>query len=118
MGKEINPIKSSGVLKRQRYSKEFKLNAIKLLQAGQKPATQLALKLGIRRNLLYKWAETLAAHKGDIKTAFNGPGTNKIGKQHDPIKAENLRLKRELASLMEELEILKKAKAYFAKTHK
>ena len=59
MGKEINPIKSNPTLKRQQFDKAFKLNAVALLKAGQKPATQLALELGIRRNLLYKWAETL-----------------------------------------------------------
>ena len=53
MGKEIQPtnsqLLSSG--KRQRFDKAFKLNAVQLLQAGQTPATQLALvsmvKLGI-----------------------------------------------------------------------
>lgn len=118
MGKEINPIKSNPTLKRQKFDKAFKLNAVKLLQAGQKPATQLALELGIRRNLLYKWAETLAAHSGDINTAFNGPGHNKLGKKHDPLKAENARLKRELARITEERDILKKAEAYFTKVCK
>ena len=118
MGKEINPIKSNATLKRQKFSKDFKLNAIKLLKAGQKPATQLALELGIRRNLLYKWAETLAAHGGDVNIAFNGPGHNKLGKPHDPLLAENKRLKRELARAQEELNILKKFEAYLTKTPK
>ena len=43
MGKEINPIKSNATLKRQKFSKDFKLNAVKLLKAGQTPATQLAV---------------------------------------------------------------------------
>ena len=77
MGKEINSIKSNPTLKRQQFDKAFKLNAVALLKAGQKPATQLALELGIRRNLLYKWAETLANHGGDVNSAFNGPGHNK-----------------------------------------
>ena len=53
MGKEIQKVNPDR--KRQRFSKEFKLHAVGLLQTGQKPATQLALELGIRRNLLYKW---------------------------------------------------------------
>ena len=77
MGKEINSIKSNPTLKRQQFDKAFKLNAVALLKAGQKPATQLALELGIRRNLLYKWAETLANHGGNVNSAFNGPGHNK-----------------------------------------
>jgi transposase len=118
MGKEINPISSKPTLRRQKFDKAYKLSAVALLQAGQKPATQLALELGIRRNLLYKWAETLAAHGGDSQTAFNGPGHNKLGKQHDPILAENKRLKRELARVTEERDILKKFEAYLTKAAK
>jgi transposase len=118
MGKESNPIKSNPTSKRQKFSKEFKLNAVALLKAGQKSATLLALELGIRRNLLYKWAETLAAHDGDINTTFNGPGYNKLGKKHDPIHAEIKRLKRELARVTEERDILKKFEAYLTKAAK
>ena len=118
MGKEINPINSNPTLKRQKFDKAFKLNAVALLQAGQKPATQLALELGIRRNLLYKWAETMGAHGGDVNTAFNGPGHNKLGKKYDPLLAENKRLKRELARAQEELIILKKFDPYLTKAPK
>ena len=116
MGKEVNKLNLDR--QRQRYDKAFKLNAVALLQAGQKPATQLALELGIRRNLLYKWAETLGAHGGDVNTAFNGSGHNKLGKKHDPLLAENKRLKRELARAQEELDILKKFAAYSTKAAK
>ena len=116
MGKEI--LKVNIDRKRQKFSKEFKLNAVRLLKAGQKPATLLALELGIRRNLLYKWAETLANHGGDVNSAFNGPGYNKLGKPHDPIRAENKCLKRELARVTEERDILKKFDAYLTKAAK
>ena len=118
MGKEINPINSNLTRQRQKFSKEFKLNAVASLKAGQKPATQLALELGIRRNLLYKWAETLAAHGDDVNSTFNGPGHNKLGKQHDPIRAENKWLKRELARVTEGRDILKKFEAYSTKAAK
>lgn len=39
---------------RQRFSAEFKREAVRLLELGQKPATQLALELGVARNRLYK----------------------------------------------------------------
>jgi transposase-like protein len=48
MGKEVQKVNAER--QRQRYSKEFKLTSVKLVQAGQKPGTQLALELGIRRN--------------------------------------------------------------------
>lgn len=116
MGKEVQKVNAER--KRQKYSKESKLTAVKLLQAGQKPATQLSLELGIRRNLRYKWAETVNNHSGDAENIFNGPGRNKLGKHTDPLKVENTRLKRELARITEERDILKKAEAYFAKVHK
>ena len=40
--------------RRQRFSAEFKREAVRLLELGQKPATQLALELGVARNRLYK----------------------------------------------------------------
>jgi transposase len=116
MGKEVQKVNQER--QRQRYSKEFKLAAVKLLQAGNKPATQIALELGVRRNLLYKWAETLNQHNGNTETVFQGPGGNKLGKHHDPQKAEIARLKRELARVTQERDILKKAEAYFAKMRK
>jgi len=116
MEKEIRKVNAER--KRQRFSKEFKIAAVKLLQSGAKPGTLIAMELGIQRNLLYKWAETLKRHAGNTETVFKGPGGNKLGKQHDPLKIENARLKRELARITEERDILKKAAAYFAKVPK
>jgi len=92
---------------RQRFSKEFKLEAVRLLNLGQKSAVELALELGVRRNQLYKWKEQLAG-KGDA--AFRGPGRNPASQD-----GEVARLKRELAKVTEERDILKKAAAYFAR---
>ena len=36
--------------KREQFSKEFKLEAVRLLELGQKPAAELALELRIARN--------------------------------------------------------------------
>lgn len=116
MGKEVQKVNTER--KRQRYSKEFKLAAVRLLQSGTKPGTLIAMELGIQRNLLYKWAETLKRHGGNTNSVFQGPGRNKLGKHHDPLKAEVSRLKRELARVTEERDILKKAEAYFAKVRK
>ncbi len=95
---------------RERYSKVFKLEAVRLLKLGQKPATQLALELGVRRNQLYKWAEQLERHGGDDASAFKGPG-----RPANDLLSENERLKGELRKVTEERDILKKAAAYFAK---
>jgi transposase-like protein len=67
MGKERTKVNADR--QRQRYNREFKLEAVRLLELGQKPAAQLALELGIRRNLLYKWQKEVAkdaANDGEI----------------------------------------------------
>ena len=56
---EKNIGKQNSERKRARFSKEFKLEAVRLLELGQEPATQLALELGIARNQLYKWQAQL-----------------------------------------------------------
>lgn len=43
--------------KRQTFTKEFKLEAIRLLETSDKKGTEIARELGIRRNLLYKWQD-------------------------------------------------------------
>ncbi|WP_447977388.1 transposase [Candidatus Nitrospira bockiana] len=83
---------------RRRFTPEFKRQAMQLLNAGQRPAAEIARELGIPRNRLYKWQKEVAAHGG----AFPGSG-----RQAEPA-AELARLKRELARVTEERDILKK----------
>jgi len=92
---------------RKSYSKSFKIEAVRLLGLGEKPASQLAQELGIRRNQLYKWRDRIEG-KGDA--AFRGPGRAAASEE-----SEIARLKRELERVREERDILKKAAAYFAR---
>ena len=46
--------------KRQRFTKQFKLEALKLLKSGEQSGAEIARQLGIRRNMLYKWQQELA----------------------------------------------------------
>jgi transposase-like protein len=92
--------------KRKRYTKEFKLEALRLMEGSGKPASEVARELGIRRNQLYKWQEKLSAHGNE---AFPGSGRR-------PAKEDEVsRLKQELARVKEERDILKKAAQYFAR---
>jgi len=93
--------------KRGRYSKEFKVEAVRLLNLGNKPASELAMELGIKRTLLYRWRDQLA--KGG-EAAFRGSGRPRNGQL-----SELARLKKENSALREERDILKKAAAYFAR---
>ena len=95
--------------KRKRFTPEFKLEAVRLLEEGKKPAADLARELGIRRNLLYKWKEALDQKGSD---AFPGSGKHTETKTQ---ASELARLKQELAQSKEEVEILKKAAAFFAR---
>ncbi|MGH8711938.1 MAG: transposase [Burkholderiales bacterium] len=99
---KINPDR-----KRQRFTREFKLEAVRLLELGQKPATQLALELGIQRNRLYKWAAQL---KAQGTQGLRAPGRPRLAEESDMS-----RLKRELKRVTEERDILKKAATYFAR---
>ena len=92
--------------KRKRFSQEFKLEAVRLLEAGSRPPSELARELGIPRNRLYKWQEQV---RKNGRGAFPGSG------HRGGSSAELARLKQELERVKEELDILKKAAAYFAK---
>jgi transposase len=93
--------------KRVTFSKEFKIEAVRLLDLGKKSAVELALELGVRRNQLYKWKEQLSEKK---EAAFRGPGRKSLSEE-----SEVARLKRELEKVKEERDILKKAAACFAR---
>ncbi len=90
------------------YTKEFKLEAIRLMSESDKPSAEIAAELGIRRNMLYKWKEQLES-KGE--EAF----PNKKGRPLKENQSEFTALKRENSRLREEVDILKKAAVYFAK---
>lgn len=91
---------------RKSHTKEFKLEAVRLLDRGDKPAAELARELNVRRNQLYKWKEQLA---GRGEGAFPGHGRRVVRED------EVAQLKRELTRVTEERDILKKAAVYFAK---
>mgnify|MGYP001572564023 CR=1 FL=1 len=91
-----------------RYTKEFKQEAIRLLESGDKPASEIAMELGVKRTLLYRWRDQVRK-SGD--SAF--PGT--AGRPKNNQLSEVSRLKKELKDVTEERDILKKAAAYFAR---
>lgn len=90
------------------YTREFKLEAVRLMEGSDRPSAEIAMQLGIRRNQLYKWKEQLA-NKGEA--AFSG----QRGRPSKDTQSELTTLKQEHLRLKEENEILKKAAAYFAR---
>ncbi len=93
---------------RKKYTKEFKLEAIRLLESKQMSGTDLARHLDVKREHIYRWQEEYRS-LGD--KAFPGTGRARITSQKDELFA----LKKELAAVKEERDILKKAAVYFAK---
>ena len=89
---------------RRSFTREFKAQAVRRLLDGGKGLSEVATELGIGTGQLRQWrterlaagsAEALAARKAD--------------------QAETQRLKREVKRLEDEVEILRKAAAFFAK---
>jgi transposase len=95
---------------RRRYTKEFKLEAVRLLNKREQPVSRIATALGVKRTLLYRWKDQIE-QKGE--KAFRGPGRPKTQEL-----SELSRLRKELKDVREERDILKKAAAYFAKGRK
>ena len=89
------------------YPKEFKLEAVRLMEMSDKPAAEVARELGLRRNQLYKWKEQLKK-TGDVASA-------KLGRPKKSEQSDTARLEAEVRRLKEENEILKKAAVFFAK---
>lgn len=92
--------------KRRILTREFKLEAVKLVRERGVSVAQAARDLGLHENVLRKWIRALA---DDPQQAFPGHG------QMKPEQAEIAALKKEVAKLKMERDILKKAAAYFAK---
>ncbi len=93
-------------MSRKRYSREFKIDAVKRVIEDGVPQTHVARDLGISTNSLAMWKRQ---YLEDPTYTFPGHGKQK------PEDAELARLRRENVQLREELEILKKAAAYFAR---
>ena len=88
----------------KRYSREFKLEAVRLASLGDKPKAKIARELGIRVNQLRKW-----------RLDFEEEERTGVAKQMVVVDNDLGRLRRENARLKEENEILKKAAIYFAR---
>lgn len=88
----------------KRYSREFKLEAVRLAALGERPKAQIARELGIRVNQLRKW-----------RLEFEAEERTGRPKQPPNVVADLTQLRHETARLKEENEILKKAAIFFAR---
>jgi transposase len=91
---------------RRVFTREFKLEAVKLVLERGVSMSQASRDLSVHLNVLRKWVKDV---KADPAHAFPGQG------QMKPEQAEIAALKKEVAKLKMERDILKKAAAWFAK---
>jgi transposase len=88
---------------KRRFSREFKLSAVKLVNEQGYSIPEAAKSLGIDAANVRGWLEKFS---DDAEAAPSGEGA---------LKAELRRLRKENAKLLMEREILKKAAAFFAR---
>ena len=94
-----------------RYTLEFKSEAIALATKSNRSHQEIALDLGINPSTFRNWMSEAMMTKNSK--------TNKTTKKsQSDLEKELLAMKKELALRKEEIEILKKAAAYFAKHQK
>jgi len=93
-------------MRRRKFSREFKVEAVKLVRERGVSAAQAARDLDVHENVLRKWIKEFSS---DPAQAFPGQG------QMKPEQQEIERLRREVNKLRAERDILKKAAAFFAK---
>jgi transposase len=90
-------------MSKAKFSDAFKRDAVLQITERGYPIAEVSKRLGVSQHSLYAW-----------KRKF----TQASGSGEDEQAAEIRRLKRELARMTEERDILKKATAYFAKDAK
>jgi transposase len=89
---------------RRRFTREYKAQAVKRLLESGKPLSDVAAELGVSPGQLSQWRnEQLAAGSAEAVAARKAE------------QAETQRLRREVKRLEEEVEILRKAAAFFAR---
>jgi transposase len=89
---------------RKRYTAEFKAQAVNLVELG-KPVPEVAQDLGIGSSILYGWVRK----QGQSAQLGSGGGRAPQERGEEPVADELRRLRRQLAHLQLENDILKKA---------
>ena len=91
-------------MQRRHFTEEFKREAVKLARQPGASVAAIARDLGIGANLLGRWAREQASMAGAVR----------VNKQSTPSPDEFERMRRELAKVKMERDILKKALGFFA----
>ena len=90
---------------RRQYTREFKLEALRLLETSGKSAAEIERDLGIGSGNLYRWKRKLTKDGQDVF-----PGHGRLTPEQERIR----KLEREIEILRQQRDILKKAVAIFS----
>jgi transposase len=93
-------------MERRKFTREFKLETVRLIKERGVSVAQASRDLDVHQTVLRNWLRDFG---DDPVGAFPGHG------QMKPEQLEIARLRKEVAKLRAERDILKKAAAYFAK---
>lgn len=94
--------------RRRKYTKDFKLKAVQLVEARDGNASAVARNLGLRPDLVIRW---VGGYKSDDEYSFPA-----LGKRKEP-EEELYKLRKELADTKMERDILKKSLGHFLQTN-
>jgi len=92
-----------------KYTREFKTEAVRMSENSDKSVPKVAKELGIPKYTLYRWIDQ---YQENPATAFPGSGKRRAG---TPEEEEIYRLRKQVADLTQERDILKKVFAIFSK---
>jgi transposase len=94
--------------KRRAFTREFKSEAVRLVHSGR-GASEVAREIGVRADVLRAWVA-----QADGRAGMSGEGPAKGALTRTEQEEEIRKLRREVETLKEERDFLKKAAAYFA----
>jgi transposase len=96
-------------MKRRKYDKDFKRDAVALVIRSGKSATEVGKELGINGNMLARWKQEHLARLDESCGVVP-----ESGMKPSEVDADNRRLRKELAYVREQRDILKKAISIFS----
>jgi transposase len=94
--------------KPKQFSPEFRAEAIRQVNIGDRTLSKVARDLGVSMQTLWQWV-----HQSEVDAGKGEPEELATTERQELVQ-----LRREVARLREEREILKKATAFFAKENK